>query len=173
MANKTIVFSSAVKVSCKQNYHPRRYVCILLWLTTGFEWGVKCKNKTQVTNQKHSLQLPMTWWGLVRQIIIILTTHILKFLSLWYLDMERVALLVMALSFQTRLLSQSTTTLLPCWWIWDIQGIRQVLKWGNWESQRILAVGIHCLVLPRRETELDLTRRNGWLGRSTALNQAL
>jgi len=38
--------------------------------------------------------------------------------------------------FQTRLLSQPTTPLLSCCWLWDIQGTKQSLKWGNWESQR-------------------------------------
>lgn len=42
-----IVFFSAVNVSHKEDYHLRRYVCIFLSLTMGFEWGVKCKTKTR------------------------------------------------------------------------------------------------------------------------------
>lgn len=57
-------------------------------------------------------------------------------------------------SSQTRLLSQSTSILLSCSWIWDTKGlIKQLLTWGNWESQRALPVEACCLELPGSETE--------------------
>lgn len=77
-------------------------------------------------------------------------------------------------SSQSRLLSQSTTTLLSCSWIWDTKGlIKQLLTWGNWESQRALAVGACYLEFPGSETERNLTRRNGQLEMSTALKKPL
>lgn len=77
-------------------------------------------------------------------------------------------------SSQTRLLSQSTTTLLSCSWIWDTKGsIKQPLTWGNWESQRALPAGACCLELPAWEIDGDLIRRNGQLEMGVALKKAL